>query len=68
MSDIPTIRTAQLTKNNLKEIADKTKYSVRELALMLREANETNRTVTILLTPLSEIWESNDDYKGVHRG
>ena len=68
MAETPTIRTAELTKYNLREIADQTKYSVRELALILREADETNSTVTILLTPLNELWEQKDNYKGVHRG
>lgn len=68
MVETPNIRTAKLTKNNLREVANQSKYSVRELALMLREADETNRTVTILLTPLNELWEPKDNYKGVHRG
>lgn len=67
MKDDRTIRKAILTKENLKEVASQTKYSVRELALMLRDAEATNRTVVVLLTPLHELWLDKDAYSGRHR-
>jgi hypothetical protein len=65
MSD--TVETVTLTEANLKEVASRTTYSIRELALKLRWAKENERTVVILLTPLKELWRDNHEYQGAHR-